>query len=70
MQVRNFRRMVVWDPAHESYRRFLFGVSCGLSTVPCDAPDLEQAMKSADERMYAVKTRYKQMASRAMIATH
>jgi diguanylate cyclase (GGDEF)-like protein/putative nucleotidyltransferase with HDIG domain len=70
MQIRNFRRMVVWDPANELYRRLLFGVSCGLATVPCDAPDVEQAMKSADERMYAVKSRYKQFVSRAVIATH
>jgi diguanylate cyclase (GGDEF)-like protein/putative nucleotidyltransferase with HDIG domain len=70
MQIRNFRRMVVWDPAHDSYRKFRFGVSCGLANVPSDAPDLEQAMKSADERMYAVKSRYKEFVSHAIVATH
>jgi hypothetical protein len=45
-------------------------VSCGLANVPSDAPDLEQAMKSADERMYSVKTRYKEFVSRAVISAH
>jgi hypothetical protein len=62
--------MVVWDPAHESYRKFRFGVSCGFANVPSDAPDLEQAMKSADERMYAVKTRYKHAVSSVVIVAH
>ncbi|HEY2382933.1 MAG TPA: HD domain-containing phosphohydrolase, partial [Terriglobia bacterium] len=70
MQIRNFRRMVVWDPAHVRYRRFLFGVSCGLATVPRDACDLEHAMERADERMYAIKARYKQSASHGVAATH
>jgi diguanylate cyclase (GGDEF)-like protein len=69
MQIRQFRRMVVWDPANELYRRLLFGVSCGLANVPRDAPNIEQALKPADERMYAVKTRYRQFVLRALIAT-
>ncbi|HLH29950.1 MAG TPA: HD domain-containing phosphohydrolase [Terriglobia bacterium] len=70
MQIRNFRRMVVWDPPHAPYRKLLFGVSCGLASVPCDAADLEEAMKCADERMYAVKTRFKHFASRAALTAH
>ena len=64
-QVRNFRRMVVWDPAHEAYKKMMFGVSCGLAAIPADGQDIEQAMHRADERMYAVKTRFKQFANRA-----
>ena len=70
MQIRNFRRMVIWDPGHEPYRKLLFGVSCGLATVPRDALDLEQAMLRADERMYAIKARYKQFAGRAVFEPH
>src|SRR5207253_7159238 len=33
-QMRDFRRMVVSDPAHQRYKHLLFGVSCGLATVP------------------------------------
>ena len=66
MQIRNFRRMVLWDPAHEPYRKMLFGVSCGVAGVPRDAADIEQAMQRADERMYAVKTRFKQFAGRPL----
>ena len=61
-QIRHFRQMVVWDPEHAPYKKMLFGVSCGLSTVPTDAKDLAQAMQAADECMYAVKTRFKQFA--------
>jgi diguanylate cyclase (GGDEF)-like protein/putative nucleotidyltransferase with HDIG domain len=68
LQVRNFRRMVLWDPVHEPYRKMLFGVSCGVASVPCDAEGIEQAMERADERMYAVKTRFKQFAAHALIA--
>jgi diguanylate cyclase (GGDEF)-like protein/putative nucleotidyltransferase with HDIG domain len=64
-QIRNFRKMVVWDPAHEAYRKMLFGVSCGLASVPGDAADLEGAINRADERMYAFKVRFKQFASKA-----
>jgi diguanylate cyclase (GGDEF)-like protein/putative nucleotidyltransferase with HDIG domain len=67
MQVRNFRRMVVWDPAHEPYRRMMFGVSCGLATIPADGGNIEQAMHRADERMYAVKSRFKRFVSRAPV---
>jgi diguanylate cyclase (GGDEF)-like protein/putative nucleotidyltransferase with HDIG domain len=63
-QIRNFRKMVVWDPAHEPYRKMLFGVSCGLASVPRDAADLEAAINRADERMYAFKVRFKQFVSR------
>ncbi|HYR44977.1 MAG TPA: HD domain-containing phosphohydrolase [Terriglobia bacterium] len=65
MQIRNFRRMVVWDPAHEPYKKMMFGVSCGLAAIPADGQDIEQAMHCADERMYAVKARFKQFACRA-----
>lgn len=70
MQIRNFRRMVVWDPSHSLYRKLLFGVSCGLATAPKDAQDIEQLMKRADERMYAVKIRYKQFAGRVVVGAH
>jgi len=65
-QIRKFRNMVVWDPAHEAYRKMLFGVSCGLASVPTDAANVKDAMQFADERMYAVKARFKQWASRAV----
>jgi diguanylate cyclase (GGDEF)-like protein/putative nucleotidyltransferase with HDIG domain len=65
-QIRNFRRMVIWDPTHEPYRKMLFGVSCGVASVPRDARNLEQAMKRADERMYAIKARLKQALLRAI----
>jgi len=65
MQIRNFRRMVVWDPAHEPYKKMMFGVSCGLAAIPADGQNIEQAMHCADERMYAVKARFKQFACRA-----
>jgi diguanylate cyclase (GGDEF)-like protein/putative nucleotidyltransferase with HDIG domain len=64
MQIRTFRRIVLWDPAHEPYKKMLFGVSCGLATVPIEADTIEEAMQRADERMYAVKARFKQWASR------
>jgi diguanylate cyclase (GGDEF)-like protein/putative nucleotidyltransferase with HDIG domain len=63
-QIRHFRHMVVWDPAHDVYRKLLFGVSCGLASIPADAKNIEQAMQCADERMYAIKTRFKQVCSR------
>ena len=59
MQIRNFRRMVVWDPAHEPYKKMMFGVSCGLAAIPADGENIEQAMHCADERMYAIKVRFK-----------
>ena len=65
-QIRNFRRMVVWDPAHEPYKKMLFGVSCGLATIPIDGKNVEQVMHCADRRMYATKTRFKQFADRIM----
>jgi diguanylate cyclase (GGDEF)-like protein/putative nucleotidyltransferase with HDIG domain len=65
-QIRKFRRMVIWDPTHEPYRKMLFGVSCGVAAVPRDARSLEEAMKCADERMYAVKARLKQFSSRVI----
>jgi len=43
-----------------------FGVSCGLASVPTDAASVRDAMQFADERMYAVKARFKQWASRAV----
>jgi diguanylate cyclase (GGDEF)-like protein/putative nucleotidyltransferase with HDIG domain len=58
-QIRNFRRMVVWDPAHEPYKKMMFGVSCGLATIPADGENIEQAVHCADERMYAIKMRFK-----------
>lgn len=67
-QIRTFRRMVIWDPTHEPYRKMLFGVSCGVAAIPRDARNLEEAMKCADERMYAVKARLKQFSSRAIVA--
>ena len=68
MQIRNFRKMIIWDPAHEPYKKLLFGVSCGLANIPADGKTIEQAMQRADERMYAVKTRFKQWASRVTAA--
>jgi diguanylate cyclase (GGDEF)-like protein/putative nucleotidyltransferase with HDIG domain len=65
-QIRKFRSMVVWDPAHEPYKKMLFGVSCGMASVPADAANVKDAMQYADERMYAVKTRFKQWASRSV----
>ena len=67
-QIRNFRRMILWDPAHEAFKKLLFGVSCGLANIPADGKTIEQAMQRADERMYAVKTRFKQWASRVTAA--
>jgi GGDEF domain-containing protein len=64
-QIRNFRHMVVSDPAHEPYKKMMFGVSCGSASIPADAQNIEDAMHRADERMYAVKTRFKQFANRA-----
>src|SRR5437867_1086518 len=64
MQIRNFRRMVVWDPAHEPYKKMLFGVSCGLASIPGDGKNVEQVMHCADRRMYATKARFKQFADR------
>jgi diguanylate cyclase (GGDEF)-like protein len=58
-QIRNFRKLVISDPEHEPYRKMRFGVSCGLASVPSDAGTIEQALKLADERMYAVKVRFK-----------
>jgi len=66
MQIRNFRRMVVWDPAHEPYKKMLFGVSCGLASIPADGKNAEQVMHCADRRMYATKARFKQFADRVM----
>ena len=63
-QIRNFRRMVVWDPAHKPYKRMLFGASCGLATTPVDGKNIEQAMHCADKRMYAIKARFKRFADR------
>ena len=63
-QIRNFRRMVVWYPAHEPYKRMLFGASCGLATTPVDGKNIEQAMHCADKRMYAIKARFKRFADR------
>jgi diguanylate cyclase (GGDEF)-like protein/putative nucleotidyltransferase with HDIG domain len=60
-QIRHFRQMVVWDPAHDAYRKLMFGVSCGLATIPVDAQNIEQALQRADERMYAIKTRFKKV---------
>src|SRR5881296_2239954 len=53
LQIRNFRRMVVWDPAHEPYKKMMFGVSCGLASIPADGKNAEQVMHCADRRMYA-----------------
>ena len=60
LQVRQFRKMVRWDPAHEPYLRMRFGVSCGVASSPADGDTVEQILKKADDRMYAFKTRYKQ----------
>jgi diguanylate cyclase (GGDEF)-like protein/putative nucleotidyltransferase with HDIG domain len=65
MQMRRFRRRVAQDPAHTSYRNMLFGVSCGLASIPLDAKNIEQAIQCADERMYAFKARYKRFAGAA-----
>src|SRR5262249_16064862 len=67
-QIRNFRKLVVSDPSHEAYRKMRFGVSCGLASVPADAANIEQAMKLADERMYAVKVRFKKWAGISQMA--
>jgi diguanylate cyclase (GGDEF)-like protein len=61
-QIRNFRKLVISDPEHEPYRKIRFGVSCGLAGVPVEVNTIEQAMKLADERMYAVKVRFKKWA--------
>jgi diguanylate cyclase (GGDEF)-like protein len=63
MQIRNFRRMVVWDRLHEPYKKLFFGVSCGVARIPIDADTVDQAIHLADERMYAIKTRSKQWSS-------
>jgi diguanylate cyclase (GGDEF)-like protein/putative nucleotidyltransferase with HDIG domain len=68
MQIRNFRRMVVWDPAHETYKKMLFGVSCGLAAIPADGENIEQAMHCADERMYTIKTRFKRFVGHGVVA--
>lgn len=68
VQIRRFRQMVVWDPAHEPFRSMSFGVSCGLASIPADATNTEQAFQCADERMYAIKTRYKQFVERRRAA--
>jgi diguanylate cyclase (GGDEF)-like protein/putative nucleotidyltransferase with HDIG domain len=68
-QVRRFRRMVIWDPAHEPYRKLMFGVSCGVASVPVDTDGVEQAVQRADERMYAFKTRVKQWSGRKSAAS-
>jgi diguanylate cyclase (GGDEF)-like protein/putative nucleotidyltransferase with HDIG domain len=65
-QIRRFRRMVVADPAHTAYKSMLFGVSCGVASIPANAKNIEQAMQHADERMYAFKARYKEFAVRAV----
>ena len=67
LQIRNFRRMVLWDPAHEPYKKMMFGVSCGLASIPADGETIEQVMHCADERMYAVKTRFKHFAGRGAV---
>jgi diguanylate cyclase (GGDEF)-like protein/putative nucleotidyltransferase with HDIG domain len=67
-QIRRFRQMVIWDPAHEAYQKLLFGVSCGLASIPVDAKNVEEAVQTADERMYAIKSRFKQFASRGTAA--
>ncbi len=59
-QIRHFRKMVRWDPAHEPYLRLRFGVSCGVACIPEDGYTAEHVLKTADARMYAFKTRYKQ----------
>jgi len=66
-QIRNFRRMVLWDPAHEPYKKMMFGVSCGLASIPADGETVEEVMHCADERMYAVKTRFKHVAGRGAV---
>jgi len=62
VQIRSFRRMVISDPAHQPYKPMNFGVSCGAANVPGDAPTIEQAMRLADERMYAIKARARRWA--------
>jgi diguanylate cyclase (GGDEF)-like protein/putative nucleotidyltransferase with HDIG domain len=66
-QIRHFRKMVRWDPAHENYLSLRFGVSCGVATIPADGQTTQQVLKKADERMYAFKTRYKHWGS---VAAH
>src|SRR5436190_24396235 len=67
-QIRNFRKLVVSDPNHEAYRKMRFGVSCGLANVPADVGTIEEGMKLADARMYAVKVRFKKWAGVKEIA--
>jgi diguanylate cyclase (GGDEF)-like protein len=67
-QARDFRKLVVSDPHHEAYRKMRFGVSCGIASVPADAKSIDQAMKLADERMYAVKVRFKKWAGSNQLA--
>ena len=68
-QIRRFRQMVTWDPAHEPYKPLLFGVSCGLSSIPTDGKNIEEAVLCADERMYAIKARFKQRCQRHLNET-
>jgi diguanylate cyclase (GGDEF)-like protein/putative nucleotidyltransferase with HDIG domain len=68
-QVRRFRQMVVWDPAHEPYKRLFFGVSCGIASIPVDAKNIEHAVQIADQRMYAIKARFKQLCARGSTAS-
>jgi len=63
-QIRRFRHMVVWDPAHDAFKPLLFGVSCGVASIPGDSTNIEQALECADLRMYAIKMRYKQRCAR------
>lgn len=69
MQIRDFRRMVVSDPAHEAYKKMAFGVSCGLASIPADGLNIEQAMHRADERMYAIKMRFKRFVGQGVAIT-
>jgi GGDEF domain-containing protein len=69
MQIREFRRMVVLDPAHEAYKKMAFGVSCGLASIPADGLNIEQAMRRADERMYAIKMRFKRFVGQGVAVT-
>jgi diguanylate cyclase (GGDEF)-like protein len=67
MQIRTFRRTVASDPEHARYKNLFFGVSCGTARVTAGI-SIQRALQQADERMYAFKTRCKQLAARYLVA--
>jgi diguanylate cyclase (GGDEF)-like protein len=67
LQVRDFKRAVVRDPQHLAYGAMRFGISCGVGRIPADAATVSEALRKADERMYAVKVRTREWGRNLMI---